>query len=123
MHEVGELPDDVIAKLVDASSHSVSEAAPDCPFCDFENDIRNNATAKGQVLLPSAPVVIPLADYHRHLAFHQEQLALFAIPPEIERHLESGSNHGRSNVDPHDNVHVSTSFDPYDSFGSNICSS
>ena len=112
-HEVGGLPEDVIAKLVDASAHPVSEAAPDCPFCDFEDDVRKDAAARGQDLPSTAQVIIPLADYHRHLAFHQEQLALFAIPPEVERSVESGSNHGRSKADPQENFQVSTALDPY----------
>jgi hypothetical protein len=107
MHEVGHLPEGVIAKLVDASSHSVAEAAPNCPFCDFDGDVRNDATARGHDLSTTAQVVIPLADYHRHLAFHQEQLALFAIPPEVERSVESESNHGRSKADPQENIEVS----------------
>lgn len=111
-HEVGELPEDVVTKLVDASSYPVTETAPTCPFCDFEDDIRKDAAARGQALLPGAQVVIPLADYHRHLAFHQEQLALFAIPPEVERSVESGSNHGRSKVDSQENIQVSTILSP-----------
>jgi hypothetical protein len=106
-HEVGELPEDVISKLVDASSHSVTETAPDCPFCDFEDDVRKDATARGQDLPSSAQLVVPLVDYHRHLAFHQEQLALFAIPPEVERSVESKSDHGRSKADPQENAQVS----------------
>jgi hypothetical protein len=109
-HEVGGLPEDVVAKLIDASSHPVSEATPDCPFCDFENDVRSDVMAKGQDLLPGAPIVIPLSDYHRHLASHQEQLALFAIPPEVERSVESESNHSRSEADPQENIKVSTVF-------------
>ena len=112
-HEVGGLPEDVIVKLVDASSHSVSEAAPNCPFCDFEDDVRRDATFRDQDLSPDAQLVVPLADYHRHLAFHQEQLALFAIPPEVERSVESESNHGRSKADPQENAQVSTIFSPY----------
>lgn len=112
-HEVRELPEDVILKLVDASSHSVTETAPDCPFCDFEDDVRNDLTARGQDLLSGTQIVIPLVDYHRHLAFHQEQLALFAIPPEVERSVESESNHGRSKADPQENAQVSTILSPY----------
>jgi hypothetical protein len=109
MHEIGKLPEDVVAKMVSSSSHSVSEVAPDCPFCDFEDDVRKDGMTRGQDLLPSTEIVVPLADYHRHLAFHQEQLALFAIPPAIERSIEWESNHGRSKVDPHENVQVSVS--------------
>jgi hypothetical protein len=59
-------------------------------------------------LSTSAQLVVPLADYHRHLAFHQEQLALFAIPPEVERSVESESNHGKSKADSQENAQVST---------------
>jgi len=105
-HEVDDLPEDVVAKMVDASSHAVPEAAPDCPFCDFESDVRREATSGGQDLSSSAQIVIPLVDYHRHLAFHQEQLALFAIPPAIERNLDSESNHDRDKVDHQEHVQV-----------------
>ena len=107
-HQVEGLTEEVVAKLVDASSHPVSDAAPNCPFCDFEDDVRKDATARGQDLSPTAQLAVPLADYHKHLAFHQEQLALFAIPPEVERSVESESNHGKSKADPQENAQVST---------------
>ena len=106
-HEVGEFSEEIVTKMVYSSSHPVSEVAPDCPFCDFEHDVRREGLTRGQDLLPDTQIVVPLADYHRHLAFHQEQLALFSIPPAIERSLESESNHGRSTVDPQENIQVS----------------
>lgn len=109
-HDVGELPVDILAQVVNASSHPLSEAAPNCPFCDFEDEVRRDAVSRGHDLLPSAQIAIPLSDFHRHLAFHQEQLALFAIPPAIERNVESGSTHSRSKADPTEQMQVSALF-------------
>ncbi|GAB7335512.1 hypothetical protein MBLNU13_g07860t1 [Cladosporium sp. NU13] len=44
---------------------------------------------------------------HKHRIAH-EQLALFAIPPEVERNVESGSDHGRSKADPQESVQFMT---------------
>jgi hypothetical protein len=110
MHDVGELPSDILAQVVDASTSSSTEVVPDCPLCDFEDQVRTKAMNGGQELSSSAQVVIPLADYHRHLAFHQEQLALFAIPPATERSAESESTHARSRTDPNEHIQVSLTF-------------
>jgi hypothetical protein len=110
MHDSGKLPKDLIARVVDASTVTSSEVVPDCPLCDFEDEIRAEAMSRSQELSTNSQVVIPLADYHRHLAFHQEQLALFAIPPAIERSVESESTHGRSRADPDEQDKVSHRF-------------
>jgi hypothetical protein len=109
-HDVGELPKDVLAQVVDASTSSLTEVVPDCPLCDFEDEVRTKAMNGGQGLSSSAQIVVPIADYHRHLAFHQEQLALFAIPPATERSAESESTHARSRTDPNEHVQVSLAF-------------
>jgi hypothetical protein len=109
-HDVGGLPTDILAQVVDASTSSLTEVFPDCPLCDFEDQVRTKAMNRGHELSPNAQVVVPLADYHRHLAFHQEQLALFTIPPATERSAESESTHVRSLADPNEHVQVSLNF-------------
>jgi hypothetical protein len=106
-HDIGEFPEDILAQVVDASTSSLTEIVPDCPLCDFEDQVRADAMKRGQELSPDAQVVVPLADYHRHLAFHQEQLALFAMPPATESSAESASTHARSREDPDEHVQVS----------------
>lgn len=109
IHDGSYFPMNVLAQMVDASTNTLVEIVPECPFCDFEDQVRAKATNGGQELSSLAKVVVPLADYHRHVAFHQEQLALFAIPPAIERSVESESTHNRSRVDPDEHFQVSLS--------------
>jgi hypothetical protein len=109
-HDVGELPSDILAQVVDASTSALTEVVPNCPLCNFEDEVWTDATNRGQELSSSAQVVVPLADYHRHLTFHQEQLALFAIPPATDRSAESESTHARSQADPKEHVQVSLTF-------------
>jgi hypothetical protein len=47
-------------------------------------------------------------ELQKHLALHQEQLALFAIPPAVERGVESESRHGKSQVGPEEHDKVSS---------------
>jgi hypothetical protein len=110
MHDVGELPPDILAQVVGASTSALTEVVPDCPLCNFEDGLRTDAMTRGQELSLGTQVVIPLADYHKHLAFHQEQLALFAIPPAAETSADSASTHARSRADPNENVQVSPTF-------------
>lgn len=106
-HNVGEIPEEVLAEVVSSSSHPLTEVAPNCPLCDFGAQVRRDAASAGEKLSESVQVVVSLADYHRHIASHQEQLALFAIPPAIERSVESESRNGRSRADPDEQTQVS----------------
>lgn len=101
------LPTEVLTQVVEASSHPLSETAPDCPLCDFDIDVHRQANKTGQAIPPGTQAVIPLAELQKHLALHQEQLALFAIPPAVERGVESESRHGKSQVGPKEQIKVS----------------
>jgi hypothetical protein len=101
------LPAEVLTQVVKASSRPLSETAPDCPLCDFDIEVRRQADRTGQAVPSSSQAVIPLAELQKHLALHQEQLALFAIPPAVERGVESESRHGKSQVGPDEQIKVS----------------
>ena len=97
----------MLAQVVEASSRPLVETAPDCPLCDFDVDVHREASRLGQAIPSCSQAVIPLAELQKHLALHQEQLALFAIPTAVERGVESESKHGKSQVGPDEQVKVS----------------
>ncbi|KAK6436800.1 hypothetical protein LTR95_007011, partial [Oleoguttula sp. CCFEE 5521] len=96
-HDAAALPDDLLAQIAAASSTPVLEVAvSDCPLCeDFDSIIRQEA-AKMQMSIPDHhQVKVPLKRFQQHLGYHLEQLALFAVPPQIDGNIESGSRHSR----------------------------
>ena len=107
LHAGDGLPAEVLAQVVEASSRPLVETVPDCPLCDFDVDVHREASRLGQAIPSCSQAVIPLAELQKHLALHQEQLALFAIPPAVERGVESGSRHGKSQVGPDEQIKVS----------------
>ncbi|RMY14107.1 hypothetical protein D0868_01652 [Hortaea werneckii] len=71
-----------LTKLM-ASSFPVEEiSASFCPLCDsWDQQLREESHRK-EILVPAENEIrVPIALFKRHLAQHQEQLALFAIPP------------------------------------------
>jgi hypothetical protein len=107
LHAGHELPPEVLSQVVQASSRPLNEIAPDCPLCDFDIEVNRQADRTGQAIPPGSQAVIPLAELQKHLALHQEQLALFAIPPAVERGVESESRRGKSQVGPDEQIKVS----------------
>jgi hypothetical protein len=107
LHAGDGLPAEVFTQVVKASSRPLSETVPDCPLCDFDVDVHHEADRLGQAIPSGSQAVIPLAELQKHLALHQEQLALFAIPPAVERGVESESRHGQSQVGPDEQIKVS----------------
>jgi hypothetical protein len=107
LHAGHELPPEVLHQVVKASSRPLNETAPDCPLCDFDIEVNRQADRAGQAIPSGSQAVIPLAELQKHLALHQEQLALFAIPPAVERGVESESRHGKSQVGPDEQAQVS----------------
>ncbi|KAK0616329.1 hypothetical protein B0T14DRAFT_567936 [Immersiella caudata] len=68
-----------IRVLVDASQRSADAVpAQECPFCDeWAESLKENTPAiKGTNIV----VTVDPTQFRRHVSFHQEQLALFAIP-------------------------------------------
>lgn len=107
LHAGDELPTQVLSQVVEASSRPLTETVPDCPLCDFETQVHSQSDRLGQVVPLGSQAVIPLAELQKHLALHQEQLALFSIPPAVERGVESESRHGKSQVGPDEQIKVS----------------
>jgi len=107
LHAGHELPPEVLHQVVKASSRPLNETAPDCPLCDFDIEVNRQADRTGQAIPPGSQAVIPIVELQKHLALHQEQLALFAIPPAVERGVESESRHGKSQVGPDEQIKVS----------------
>lgn len=107
LHAGDELPSEVLTQVVRASSRPLIEAAPECPLCDFAAEVQHQANTSGQAMPLGSQAVIPLVELQKHLALHQEQLALFAIPPAIDRGVESESRHGRSQVGADEQIKVS----------------
>jgi len=108
VHAGDDLPVEVLTQIVKTSSCPSIETAPDCPLCDFDAEVHQHANMLGQAVPVGSQAVIPLVELQKHLALHQEQLALFAIPPTIERGVESESRHGRSQVDADGQTKVSS---------------
>ncbi|KAK4212994.1 hypothetical protein QBC37DRAFT_464736, partial [Rhypophila decipiens] len=60
--------------------------ANDCPFCDdWADQIRQRADPKGErpatvSFPPDDPTLVSATRFKRHVALHQEQLAIFALP-------------------------------------------
>jgi hypothetical protein len=108
LHAGDELPADVLDQVVKASSRPSVETAPECPLCDFDAKVHDQANRLGQAVPLGSQAVIPLVELQKHLALHQEQLALFAIPPAVERGVESESRHGKSQVGPEEHDKVSS---------------
>lgn len=81
-----------LTKLI-ASSLPVEEVnASLCPLCDsWDQQLREESQRKGMLVPAENEVMVPIAHFKRHLAQHQEQLALFAIPPLFKGPERSGS--------------------------------
>ncbi|KAB5545946.1 hypothetical protein GE09DRAFT_1224890 [Coniochaeta sp. 2T2.1] len=97
----GPFPDDQLKMLQDDGREAVTKfQAQDCPFCDDwshnlskrANNIRTNSEG-------TPDVVVSAGRFKRHVATHQEQLAIFALPraPEADGTPASGSVAARSN--------------------------
>ncbi|RMY70269.1 hypothetical protein D0863_05892 [Hortaea werneckii] len=80
-----------------------SIAASSCPLCDdWAVQLKGKATKKGNSLPPDDEVMVSLPEFKRHLAGHQKELALFAIPPVFQepegaRSAPSAGGESRSN--------------------------
>lgn len=95
-----ELPNVALGAIINSSSHPMSEIeASACPLCnEWERSLIIKAAQLG---LSTSHVVAPLHDFRRHLGHHLEQLALFAIPPNLEDAMASGSGddqHGQAST-------------------------
>lgn len=90
----GDKGSDAANAIVDASSRPITDIqSTACPMCDdWELQLKERAQEMG--ILFSSVLVAPARDFKHHLSQHLEQLALFSIPPTLERLLESESQTG-----------------------------
>lgn len=69
--------------------------AQDCPFCDkwalILSQRRHGTGGQAPPSIQQADVLVPLTQFKRHLATHQEQIAIFALP----RHMEGDDERSR----------------------------
>ena len=108
-HGAQDLPYEVIAQITTASSRPVTEiAALDCPLCDhLDLDLRSEAIRMQTPVPDGNRVVTSLSKFQQHLAFHLEQLALFALPVAIDGNTESGSRHSHRDNERESQAQVS----------------
>jgi len=71
-----------IQTVVDASRRYLAAIpARDCPFCDeWAESLRENTDVPEGTSASQMVITVEPTQFRRHVAFHQEQLALFAIP-------------------------------------------
>ena len=59
--------------------------ASDCPFCsDWAEQIQQRADPKGRRPSSNTATMVSATRFKRHVALHQEQLAIFAVPRTVE---------------------------------------
>ncbi|RMY74336.1 hypothetical protein D0863_03298 [Hortaea werneckii] len=67
-------------------------AASLCPLCDdWTVQLRGKAAKKGTLLPVDDEIMVSLPEFKRHLAGHQEELALFAVPRGFQEPDEANS--------------------------------
>lgn len=89
----GPFPDDRLRMLQDAGRQAVREyRAQDCPFChDWADILCQMADPRGKAAVGAGSVAVSASRFKRHVAMHQEQLAIFALPRAREDDDSPGS--------------------------------
>ncbi|KAF2462402.1 hypothetical protein BDY21DRAFT_13759 [Lineolata rhizophorae] len=89
-HHSGKVVPETLPTLLELCCQPLDRiAASDCPFCgDFEKKLRltNSRYSAKDIILVSQ------AQFRRHVGFHMEQLALFALPKHHSEKEEADSN-------------------------------
>jgi hypothetical protein len=99
MHQHGSFPDQQLQSIWDVSRQApIRFKAEDCPFCDdWGERIRFKIDAKGkQPASMHMGTFVSVARFKRHIALHQEQLAIFAVPRATEDGLAVDEGSGQS---------------------------
>ncbi|KAI1389423.1 uncharacterized protein F4822DRAFT_199741 [Hypoxylon trugodes] len=99
----GSFPQDQLSALADASCVIPSLFnARDCPFCDdWASVLQQRQNTKGKRVDNGIiqDVFVPAAKFKRHVATHQEQLAIFVVPrssdPDADENVGSDSTTAR----------------------------
>ncbi|KAH6994941.1 hypothetical protein EDB80DRAFT_728283 [Ilyonectria destructans] len=102
----GPFSDDQLQMLLDAGREALTKVrAKDCPFChDWEDALRLRTNPGGKLTLLgelTQDIFVSTTRFKRHVAVHQEQLAIFALPRATE---ENGTRESAS--DGHSHSHV-----------------
>ena len=99
----GSFPQDQLSALAKASCVAPSQfRARDCPFCDDWSIIleqRANPKGKRVDTGTTQDVFVPAAKFKRHVATHQEQLAIFVVPRSSDPGADTDENIGSDNLD------------------------
>lgn len=107
-HRLTPLLGELLLQIAEVSSQSVVETNAECHFCDELNlEAIRRARQMGREVPNGQDVMIPVEEFQKHIASHQEQLALFAIPQTIERSVDSGSRPDQSEADADEREEVS----------------
>lgn len=111
-HKDSSLSGDLLSQVAEVSSQLVVETNAECPFCEeLGVEVIRRAQQMGREILDDQAVLIPVEEFQKHIASHQEQLALFAIPQTIERSVDSGSRPDRSEAGADERKKVSLAID------------
>lgn len=99
----GSFPQDQLSALAKASCVAPSQfRARDCPFCgDWSIILEQRANPKGKRVDTGTTqdVFVPAAKFKRHVATHQEQLAIFVVPRSSDPDADTDENIGSDNLD------------------------
>jgi hypothetical protein len=95
----GSFPKDQLGMLEDAGrKYPVEYKASECPFCDdWSTSLRAKADAKEKWVVATirdGDVLVSADRFRRHVAVHQEQLAIFAVPRGTDHNASVGSASG-----------------------------
>lgn len=85
---------DQLGMLLDAGQEAIANLkAGDCPFCDdWAAALEARAGSKdGPIVGPKQVVHVKAGRFKKHVAAHQEQLAIFALPRAVEEEGTPGS--------------------------------
>ncbi|KAK0709992.1 hypothetical protein B0T26DRAFT_679327 [Lasiosphaeria miniovina] len=87
----GPFPADQLGMLLEAGQQAVTKfKARDCPFCDdWASALARKTNLEGKPGTPAEEISVTASRFKRHVAAHQEQLAIFALPRATE---EPGSS-------------------------------
>ncbi|KAK3361686.1 hypothetical protein B0T24DRAFT_642166 [Lasiosphaeria ovina] len=87
----GPFPADQLSMLLEAGQQAVTKfKARDCPFCDdWADALARKTNLEGKLGTPAEEISVTASRFKRHVAAHQEQLAIFALPRATEEPASS----------------------------------
>ncbi|KAI0381384.1 hypothetical protein F5Y04DRAFT_255358 [Hypomontagnella monticulosa] len=97
----GGFEEDQISMLVEAGREVPTHfKASDCPFCDeWAEALKSRAHAREESIIQNHDhTLVPRSRFKRHVATHQEQLAIFVVPRSTEDDEEDGIGSAKSDA-------------------------